>query len=95
MVLPVENGTCELDDLFVEPDSMRLGVGRLLVEDLAARAMREGASRVMVTANPRALGFYERLGFRISGAASTQFGPAPRMTLDLPLPDPQTAGLTL
>lgn len=27
VVLPVEDGRCELDDLFVEPDSMRLGVG--------------------------------------------------------------------
>ena len=83
VVLQVEDGACELDDLFVEPDSMRLGVGRLLVEDVAARAATEGARRVMVTANPRALGFYERLGFRITGEAPTRFAPAPRMTLDL------------
>ena len=81
---------CELDDLFVEPDSMGLGVGRLLVEDVAARAATEGANRVMVTANPRALGFYERLGFRITGEASTRFAPAPRMTLDLPAPGQRT-----
>jgi GNAT superfamily N-acetyltransferase len=84
VVLPVEDGVCELDDLFVEPDSMGLGVGKLLVEDVAARAATEGANRVMVTANPRALGFYKRLGFRITGEASTRFARAPRMTLDLP-----------
>ncbi len=83
VVLSVEDAACELDDLFVEPDSMGLGVGRLLVEDVAARAATEGANRVTVTANPRALGFYERLGFRITGETSTRFAPAPRMTLAL------------
>lgn len=86
VVLPVEDGTCELDDLFVEPDSMGLGVGRLLVGDVAARAIATGANRVNVTANPRAVGFYERLGFRVTGEASTRFAPAPRMTLDLSPP---------
>jgi len=83
VVLPVEDGRCELDDLFVEPDRMRMGVGRLLVRDVAARAAAAGAGHVDVIANPNALGFYERLGFRVSGRASTRFGDAPRMTLDL------------
>jgi ribosomal protein S18 acetylase RimI-like enzyme len=83
VVAVVEDGACELEDLFVEPALMRLGIGRLLVEDVAARASAEGAKRLMVIANPRALGFYERLGFRITGQASTRFAPAPRMTLDL------------
>jgi ribosomal protein S18 acetylase RimI-like enzyme len=84
VVLPVENGRCELDDLFVEPDSMGLGVGRLLVEDVATRAAAAGASRVDVIANPNALGFYERVGFRVTGEAPTRFGRGIRMTLDLP-----------
>ena len=83
IVLTVEDAACELDDLFVEPDSMRLGVGRLLVEDVAARAATGGANHVTVIANPRAVGFYERLGFQITGEASTRFARAPRMTLDL------------
>ena len=83
VVILVEDGTCELDDLFVEPDSMGVGVGRLLVEDVAARAGAAGADRVNVTANPCAVGFYERLGFRVTGEASTRFGRAPRMSLDL------------
>ena len=83
VVLPVEGGRCELDDLFVEPDSMRRGVGRMLVHDVAARAAAAGAGHVDVIANPNALGFYSRLGFEVTGEASTQFGNAPRMTLDL------------
>jgi ribosomal protein S18 acetylase RimI-like enzyme len=81
--LPVRDGRCELDDLFVEPDSMGLGVGRLLVDDVATRAAASGASHVDVIANPNALGFYERLGFEITGQASTSFGSAPRMSLEL------------
>ena len=85
VVLPVEDGSCELDDLFVEPDAMGLGIGRRLVEDVVARATAAGATRVTVIANARAVGFYERLGFRITGEAATRFGRAPRMALDLAL----------
>jgi ribosomal protein S18 acetylase RimI-like enzyme len=83
VVLTVEDGRCELDDLFVEPERMRLGIGRMLVHDLANRAAAAGASRVDVIANPNALGFYMRLGFEVTGRATTRFGDAPRMTLDL------------
>ena len=83
VVLPIRGGRCELDDLFVEPDSMGRGVGRLLVADVATRAAAAGASHVDVIANPNALGFYERLGFEITGRASTRFGDAPRMSLEL------------
>lgn len=83
VVLPVEEGRCELDDLFVEPDLMRQGVGRLLVADVVTRARAAGASRVDVIANPNALGFYERVGFEAAGRASTRFGAAPRMSLVL------------
>jgi ribosomal protein S18 acetylase RimI-like enzyme len=83
VVLPREVGRCELDDLFVEPDSMRRGVGRVLVDDLTMRAAADGATHVDVIANPNAVGFYSRLGFTVTGEASTRFGTAPRMTLTL------------
>ena len=83
VVLPIRDGRCELDDLFVEPEWMRRGVGRLLVADLTARAPAAGASHVDVIANPNALAFYERLGFETTGQASTRFGEAPRMSLEL------------
>ena len=83
VVLPIRDGRCELDDLFVEPEWMRQGVGRLLVADLTARAAAAGASHVDVIANPNALAFYERLGFETTGQASTRFGEAPRMSREL------------
>jgi ribosomal protein S18 acetylase RimI-like enzyme len=84
IVLFRDRGEWELDDLFVDPDSMGRGIGRLLVEDLAARATAAGARRINVIANPRAVGFYKRLGFRITGEAQTRFALAPRMSSELP-----------
>lgn len=83
VVQPVEAGGCELDDLFVEPDSMGSGVGRLLVDDVASRAAAAGAAHVDVIANPNALGFYEKVGFETTGDVSTRFGRGVRMSLDL------------
>jgi GNAT superfamily N-acetyltransferase len=74
-------GACELDGLFVEPDRWGRGVGRGLVADAGRLARERGATRIDVVANPQALGFYERVGFRAAGRAMTRFGPAPRMSL--------------
>ncbi|HET7049327.1 MAG TPA: GNAT family N-acetyltransferase [Solirubrobacteraceae bacterium] len=78
VVIPTDDQVHELDGLFVEPDHMRCGVGRALVQDAAARAARAGAERLEVTAGP-AQGFYEKVGFELVGAAQTRFGPAVRM----------------
>lgn len=69
----------ELDGLFVEPELWRNGIGAELVEAAAHEARRRGLA-LSVTANPTALGFYERCGFSVEGEAQTRFGPAPRMS---------------
>lgn len=76
LVLPVAEGECELDGLFVEPDAFGQGLGRLLLEDAAARARTAGARRLFVVSGPGAQGFYERHGFRLLDAVPTRFGPA-------------------
>jgi GNAT superfamily N-acetyltransferase len=73
----------ELDGLFVEPDAMRGGIGRLLVEDAAARGRAAGLSALHVTGNPNAREFYERVGFVVTGEVPTRFGPGVRMRLAL------------
>jgi GNAT superfamily N-acetyltransferase len=73
----------ELEDLFVDPPWMRQGVGRVLVEDIVARARGASVRRVDVTANPHAAEFYRAVGFVIDGDAETRFGPALRMRLDV------------
>jgi len=83
VVLVAEGDRVELDDLFVEPDSMGRGVGRLLVADVVSRAAAGKATCIDVTANPNALGFYERVGFRVIGEVATLFGRGIRMRRDL------------
>lgn len=75
-VRPVDAGDCELDGLFVEPELMGGGIGRALVADVARRAVAGGATRIVVIANPQAVGFYERMGFGSGSPADTRFGPA-------------------
>lgn len=72
----------ELDDLFVDPDWMRHGVGRDLVRDAIATAARRGVRRIEVTANDHALAFYESVGFVHDGITQTRFGPGLRMHVD-------------
>jgi GNAT superfamily N-acetyltransferase len=80
------DGPDELDGLFVEPDAMRAGVGRALIADVVARGERRGVAAIEVTANPRALDFYRKVGFRDQGPVPTRFGPGLRMRLDLAHP---------
>jgi GNAT superfamily N-acetyltransferase len=75
--------TVEIDDLFVDPDWMGRGIGRRLLLDAFATARGRAFRRVEVTANQHALGFYQKLGFASDFEVETQFGPAPRMHLDL------------
>jgi predicted N-acetyltransferase YhbS len=79
-----EGDALELDDLFVDPDHMRRGIGLMLVRDAVDGARREGIASIGVTANPHALVFYAVAGFVPAGTAETRFGPAPRMRLDVP-----------
>jgi len=77
------DGHLELEDLFVEPDQMRGGVGRALIAEMAQLARRHGVGRIEVIANPNALDFYEKTGFVVEGTVPTQFGPGIRMHLDV------------
>ncbi len=52
------------------------------MQDAAASARAAGADAIEVLANPRAEGFYARLGFAVIGRDQTLFGPANRMRLN-------------
>lgn len=80
LLVPVD-GDCELDAIFVEPERMRMGIGRLLIDDAVARARAWAANRIEVVANPDAVDFYERVGFAGNDEVATRFGPGRRMRL--------------
>lgn len=73
----------EVEDMFVDPDWMRHGIGRALMTDLIAMARSRGIRRAEVTANQHALAFYETVGFAVTGEEQTRFGPALRLALEL------------
>jgi len=73
----------ELEDLFVDPEAQRRGIGAELVADAVSRARADGATRLEVTGNPHAAAFYARVGFERDGEVRTELGPGIRMHLDL------------
>jgi GNAT superfamily N-acetyltransferase len=79
----VRGEAVELEDLFVDPDRRREGIGRALVVDVVAVARGVGRGRVEVDANRHALAFYEQVGFVGLGEVSLEFGTAIRMRLDI------------
>jgi GNAT superfamily N-acetyltransferase len=55
---------CWLDDLWISPEWMGRGLGRLLFQRAATRGLELGASRIEWEAEPHAIGFYEKMGGR-------------------------------
>ena len=52
----------QLEKLFVEPDRLRAGAGRLLFDWAAATARAAGATVLQIEADPDAAPFYRRMG---------------------------------
>jgi GNAT superfamily N-acetyltransferase len=77
------DGDAELDGLFVEPDMLRRGVGRSLVEHCAQIAITRGSNALQVIGNPHAEEFYLSCGFITVGHSETRFGPALLMRREL------------
>ncbi len=57
----------ELDKLFVEPAWIGHGIGKKLFEWSVQKARDNGARRMLVTADPDAVPFYEKMGFERIG----------------------------
>ncbi|MEM1255303.1 MAG: GNAT family N-acetyltransferase [Cyanobacteria bacterium P01_H01_bin.21] len=57
----------ELEALFVEPDWMGQGIGRLLMEHAKAKALCLGGQLLYIYADPNAAGFYQAMGGILTG----------------------------
>jgi ribosomal protein S18 acetylase RimI-like enzyme len=73
--------TAELVDLFVDPASMRQGVGRALILHVLDILADNGITVLEVTANTHALAFYGAMGFQVIDTAATPLGSGLRMRL--------------
>jgi GNAT superfamily N-acetyltransferase len=82
-VLRRPDGDAELDALFVDPNTWKQGVGRLLVNHCAEVARQRDSRLLHVVGNPHAAGFYGSCGFRTTGTIETRFGSGLAMQRDV------------
>lgn len=61
------DGVCKVNPIFVEPHLQQAGVGRTLWRKLEERAHCAGARRIGLDSDPNAVGFYERMGLKVTG----------------------------
>lgn len=76
----------ELEDLWVDPQTMGRGVGTALLAHAAARAQARGCAAVLVESDPHAEGFYrargaQRVGERPSSVDESRLLPLLRLDL--------------
>ncbi len=84
---PTEEQLSEVDPVYVDPDNQGIGVGRALWAHLEGSAERAGASIIGLDADPHAVGFYEKMGCKVTGEAPSGSIPGrmlPRMEKPLP-----------
>lgn len=65
-----------IDDFYIIPSARRQGLGRKVLQALMARFDREGVTLVELSVrrdNPRALAFWEAMGFRIASYRLRQY----------------------
>ncbi len=78
-----------LEKLFVAPDALRLGAGRLLFAWAVEAARECGARTLVIESDPGAVDFYRRMGARDAGRALSGSIPGcwlPRLEFDLSRP---------
>lgn len=81
----------ELGMLFVEPDHIGTGIGRLLWGDTVRRAATLGFRSLRIEADPGAAPFYEAMGARAAGTVPSGSIPGrylPVLVYDVPVPPP-------
>jgi predicted N-acetyltransferase YhbS len=81
-----EEGSFDLERLFVEPDALRRSVGQALFLAAMKIARAEGAARLIILSDPNAAAFYERMGAVRIGDAPSDSIPGrmlPLLRLDL------------
>ena len=82
-VLETQGQEGSLGHLWVAPEFQKRGIGRTLVRQSLAQAIRAGLTRVEVESDPSAMAFYQRLGARNCGHRPAPMPGAPERVLPL------------
>lgn len=69
--LSSDNETITLDNLFIAPEFMGKGYGKILLDDAIEKARNVGFKTITLEADPNAEVFYSRFGFVTTGQAET------------------------
>ena len=84
---PLNDDVVYLEDLFVEPGAMGMGVGAALWRHAVSWAIAHSAHAIVFIADPNARPFYERMGAVVVGWDESAIVPGrrlPRMRYELP-----------
>lgn len=84
--LIVGDSVAEIDKLFVEPECIKSGIGRALLDWAKSEAYGAGATALLVEADPYAADFYRRCGAVDVGLAPSSLFPGrflPRLKFPL------------
>lgn len=73
------DGTASLEHLWVAPERMRRGIGRLLFQHARACAREAGAAGLRIVSDPNAAAFYRRCGARDVGQEPAPVAGSPRL----------------
>lgn len=71
LLLPPEDGTITLDNLFLLPEYIGQGYGQVVMHHSIATARAMHLSRMVLDADPNAESFYRKMGFRVYGKLTT------------------------
>jgi predicted N-acetyltransferase YhbS len=63
----VDSCTTELGHLFVEPDAIGMGYGRMLMQHACNEARQRGYQKMFIQGDPHAEGFYLAVGAKLVG----------------------------
>jgi len=67
----IENNSVRLDNLFVSPENIGKGYGKLLMNDFILKIKNSKTKRIILDADPNAQKFYESFGFVKAGQIET------------------------
>lgn len=75
----LDKGKVKLDNMFITPEFIGMGYGKLLMMDVMNKVKRSGFTGIIIDADPNAKGFYEKMGFlevgKIESSISNRFLP--------------------